>query len=136
MQKSFCFCSLLKVYGKLINNSVFISSLFIWIKRIRKRVQNNKSWWLVLQFRGIAVSDAGRYLCRARNSAGEAEAVAEVVVSGEWTSFLVETIRSSNVFNYMWDLKICIYFRFIITVFLSTVNLTWAKCEVCWKTTA
>jgi hypothetical protein len=55
----------------------------------------------VLQFRGIAVSDAGRYLCQARNSAGEAEAVAEVVVSGEWASLLVETIRSSDVFNYM-----------------------------------
>jgi hypothetical protein len=44
----------------------------------------------VLQFRGIAVSDAGRYLCQARNSAGEAEAVAEVVVSGEWTSLLLK----------------------------------------------
>lgn len=37
----------------------------------------------VLQFHGIAVSDAGRYLCHARNPAGEAEAVAEVVVSGK-----------------------------------------------------
>ena len=36
----------------------------------------------VLQFRGIAVSDAGRYLCRASNSAGQAEAVAEVIVLG------------------------------------------------------
>ena len=36
----------------------------------------------VLQFRGIAVSDAGRYVCRASNSAGQAEAVAEVIVLG------------------------------------------------------
>nr|CAD7195790.1 unnamed protein product [Timema douglasi] len=35
----------------------------------------------LLQFRGIAVSDAGRYVCRARNSEGEAEAVAEVIVN-------------------------------------------------------
>ena len=31
-----------------------------------------------LQFRGIAVSDAGRYVCSAENRAGRAEAVAEV----------------------------------------------------------
>ncbi|KAJ9584666.1 hypothetical protein L9F63_020991, partial [Diploptera punctata] len=36
----------------------------------------------ITPFRGIAVSDAGRYLCRAKNRAGyEAEAVAEVIVS-------------------------------------------------------
>ncbi|XP_046437149.1 basement membrane-specific heparan sulfate proteoglycan core protein-like isoform X37 [Daphnia pulex] len=34
-----------------------------------------------LQFRGIAVSDAGRYVCSARNSVGQAEAVAEVIVN-------------------------------------------------------
>ena len=34
----------------------------------------------VLQFQGIAVSDAGRYVCRASNNAGQAEAVAEVIV--------------------------------------------------------
>ena len=33
-----------------------------------------------LQFRGIAVSEAGRYVCSAENRAGRAEAVAEV----EW----------------------------------------------------
>jgi hypothetical protein len=37
----------------------------------------------LLQFHGIAVSDAGRYICLARNSAGEAEAAAEVLVNGE-----------------------------------------------------
>ena len=36
------------------------------------------------QFRGIAVTDAGRYVCTAENSAGRAEGVAEVIVSGEW----------------------------------------------------
>jgi hypothetical protein len=51
---------------------------------------NSKSRWYVLQFRGIAVSDAGRYLCHARNSAGEADAVAEVVVSGKLTSFILK----------------------------------------------
>jgi len=35
-----------------------------------------------IQFRGIAVSDAGRYICSARNSVGQAEAVAEVIVNG------------------------------------------------------
>ena len=34
----------------------------------------------VLQFRGIAVSDAGRYVCSASNAAGQSEAVAEVMV--------------------------------------------------------
>jgi hypothetical protein len=37
----------------------------------------------LLQFHGIAVSDAGRYICLARNSAGDAEAAAEVLVNGE-----------------------------------------------------
>jgi hypothetical protein len=35
-----------------------------------------------LQFRGIAVSDAGRYVCRAENSDGTAEGLAEVIVNG------------------------------------------------------
>ena len=34
----------------------------------------------VLQFRSIAVSDAGRYVCTASNRAGQSEAVAEVIV--------------------------------------------------------
>ena len=38
-----------------------------------------------MQFRGIAVSDAGRYTCSARNSVGTAEAVAEVIVNGKRT---------------------------------------------------
>ena len=37
----------------------------------------------MIQFRGIAVSDAGRYVCSARNSVGQAEAVAEVIVNGK-----------------------------------------------------
>lgn len=36
-----------------------------------------------LQFRGIQVTDAGRYRCTAVNSAGEADAVADVVVQGK-----------------------------------------------------
>ncbi|XP_069692113.1 basement membrane-specific heparan sulfate proteoglycan core protein isoform X26 [Periplaneta americana] len=47
----------------------------------------------LLQFRGIAVSDAGRYLCHARNSAGEAEAVAEVVVSENTRPPLVSAVQ-------------------------------------------
>ena len=39
----------------------------------------------MIQFRGIAVSDAGRYICLASNSVGQAEAVAEVVVNGKIT---------------------------------------------------
>merc|ERR1719334_2928286 len=35
-----------------------------------------------LQFRNIAVSDAGRYVCRASNNAGTSQAVAEVIVDG------------------------------------------------------
>lgn len=34
-----------------------------------------------LKFSGIQVSDAGRYICSAKNGAGEADAVAEVVVN-------------------------------------------------------
>lgn len=36
----------------------------------------------VLQFHGIAYSDAGKYVCKASNDAGTAEAVAEVLVNG------------------------------------------------------
>ena len=39
-----------------------------------------------LQFRGIQVSDAGKYRCRAVNPAGEADAVAEVIVDGKFSS--------------------------------------------------
>jgi len=35
-----------------------------------------------LQFRNIAVSDEGRYVCRASNAAGTSQAVAEVIVDG------------------------------------------------------
>eukprot|EP00092_Neocalanus_flemingeri_P040829 GFUD01044448.1.p1 GENE.GFUD01044448.1~~GFUD01044448.1.p1 ORF type:complete len:511 (+),score=134.54 GFUD01044448.1:193-1533(+) len=35
----------------------------------------------ILQFRGIAVSDTGRYVCKASNAAGQSEAVAEVIVN-------------------------------------------------------
>jgi Immunoglobulin domain len=35
-----------------------------------------------LQFQGIAVSDAGRYICRATNRNGAADATAEVIVEG------------------------------------------------------
>lgn len=38
---------------------------------------------LCSQFRGIATTDAGRYICVARNSGGTTRAVAEVVVNGE-----------------------------------------------------
>lgn len=36
-----------------------------------------------LQFYGIQASDAGRYICTAKNLAGEADAVAEVIVNGK-----------------------------------------------------
>lgn len=36
----------------------------------------------VLQFHGITYSDAGKYVCTAKNDAGTAEAVAEVLVNG------------------------------------------------------
>lgn len=35
-----------------------------------------------LTFRGIAVSDQGKYFCQASNTAGNASAVAEVIVQG------------------------------------------------------
>lgn len=37
----------------------------------------------LLRFSAISVDDAGRYLCRAVNNAGEAEATAEVIVVGK-----------------------------------------------------
>jgi len=40
-----------------------------------------------LQFQGISVSDAGRYVCRATNRDGSAEAVAEVIVEGTSKNF-------------------------------------------------
>lgn len=36
-----------------------------------------------LEFRGIQVSDAGKYRCTASNSAGNADSVAEVLVDGK-----------------------------------------------------
>lgn len=36
----------------------------------------------ILQFHGITYSDAGKYVCKATNAAGTAEAVAEVLVNG------------------------------------------------------
>ena len=36
-----------------------------------------------LQFTSISESDAGTYICRARNNAGNSEARAEVIVNGE-----------------------------------------------------
>lgn len=43
-------------------------------------VSNNRG---VLQFHGITYADAGKYVCKAMNDAGTAEAVAEVLVSGK-----------------------------------------------------
>lgn len=43
-----------------------------------------------MQFRGIAVSDAGRYICTASNSVGQAEAVAEVVVNGNYGTLYIK----------------------------------------------
>lgn len=39
----------------------------------------------LLQFNNIKLSDAGRYRCTAVNSAGEADAVADVFVQGNMT---------------------------------------------------
>ncbi|CAM1304488.1 HSPG2 (predicted) [Pycnogonum litorale] len=41
----------------------------------------------ILEFRGIQVGDAGRYICTAVNAAGRAEATAEVVVNGAGHTF-------------------------------------------------
>lgn len=49
-----------------------------------------------LQFRGIKISDAGRYRCTAVNSAGEADAVADVVVQGK--QILIDTKTNKTVF--------------------------------------
>ena len=38
-----------------------------------------------LQFNSISESDAGTYVCRARNNAGDSEARAEVLVNGKNT---------------------------------------------------
>ncbi|XP_046397627.1 basement membrane-specific heparan sulfate proteoglycan core protein-like isoform X3 [Ischnura elegans] len=45
-----------------------------------------------LHFRGIEVSDAGHYRCIARNSAGEADGVANIIVTGSLPFFPKETI--------------------------------------------
>ena len=50
----------------------------------------------VLQFRGIAVSDAGRYVCTASNRAGQSEAVAEVIVMGDRGQTAGEQLSSSQ----------------------------------------
>lgn len=53
-----------------------------------------------LQFRGIAVSDAGRYVCSARNSVGQAEAVAEVIVNGKSPHFFNLLKKKLNRINH------------------------------------
>jgi len=50
----------------------------------------------LLQFRSIAVSDAGRYVCRASNRAGHSEAVAEVIVMAEDSNMLEPQQLSSS----------------------------------------
>lgn len=45
---------------------------------------SNPTVFFVWQFRGIETSDAGRYICTAMNSAGNTQAVAEVVVNGKF----------------------------------------------------
>lgn len=47
-----------------------------------------------ITFNNIQLQDAGRYLCRARNNAGEAEATADVIVEG-------------GVFIFVWCLPRC-----------------------------
>lgn len=42
-----------------------------------------------IRFNNIQLQDAGRYLCRARNNAGEAEATADVIVEGKDQSTLL-----------------------------------------------
>lgn len=53
----------------------------------------------VLNFRSISVQDAGKYLCRAVNYAGEADAIAEVIVLGNifGLSFFVFLSKNVNV---------------------------------------
>lgn len=53
----------------------------------------------VLNFRSISVQDAGKYLCRAVNYAGEAEAIAEVEVLGKnhRSRFIIIIITNEDV---------------------------------------
>jgi len=50
----------------------------------------------VLQFQSIAVSDEGRYVCRASNRAGHSEAVAEVIVMADAPNVLEPQLLSSS----------------------------------------
>lgn len=45
-----------------------------------------------IRFNNIQLQDTGRYLCRARNNAGEAEATADVIVEGIKSNLFNQTI--------------------------------------------
>ena len=54
-----------------------------------------------LQFTSISESDAGTYICRARNNAGDSEARAEVIVNGK-------NIHSKNTHSHKINLQLTI----------------------------
>lgn len=64
----------------------------------------------ILQFHGITYSDAGKYVCKATNGAGTAEAVAEVLVNG-WLIINFLNLQSIQFFcnyflnNFIWMRK-------------------------------
>ena len=46
-----------------------------------------------LQFNSISENDAGTYVCRARNNAGDSEARAEVIVNGETIGKIIMSLN-------------------------------------------
>ena len=46
-----------------------------------------------LQFNSISENDAGTYVCRARNNAGDSEARAEVIVNGKTIGKIIMTLN-------------------------------------------
>ena len=46
-----------------------------------------------LQFNSISENDAGTYVCRARNNAGDSEARAEVIVNGKTIGKIITSLN-------------------------------------------
>ena len=47
----------------------------------------------LLQFNSISKNDAGTYVCRARNNAGDSEARAEVIVNGKTIGKIIMSLN-------------------------------------------
>ena len=58
-----------------------------------------------LQFNSISENDAGTYVCRARNNAGDSEARAEVIVNGKTIGKIITSLNLM-MYNFIQNRKV------------------------------